>query len=210
MYVLRRRRSESVRKSPFNLRAQNFSPPGPGRATSLLHLESDEEQNLPSCGSTWRAVLLTPDAGRTTSLSCARAPTRTPQPAHPCSVRAHAPPPPPSRLPAGRGRSHGESHGEALCSAIVPAGSTHCCGSTTPPKRGRGEGTLCCGCRGQLPRSPPPSPLPLPSRVSTILQAGQGVPVGRGGAGARCPSGQTSDGPRRHLRALTRPCAQCR
>ena len=179
-------------------------------------MESDEEQNLPSCGSTWRAVLLTPDAGRTTSLLCARAPTRTPQPAHACASERTPPPPPPSRLPAGRGRSygesHGESHGEALCSAIAPAGSTHCCGSTTPPKRGRGEGTLCCGCRGQLPRFSPPSPLPLPSRVSTILQAGQGAPVGRGGGGqgARCPSGQTSDGPLRHLRALTRPCAQCR
>ena len=206
VYVLTssRGRRTTVGESRFNLCSNDFSS---RQVRHRRRMESRRGQNFPSCSSTCCAVDARCRADHK-SFVCTRPPVRPIQLTH-ARPSARPTPPPPSRLPA----SQGESHGESLCSAIAPAGSTQCCGS-------RGLGVS----HAPPPPSPLPlSPLPLPSRVSTILQAGQGAPGGKVPKGAGGPRGQggpggpqgargdrgqgargqPSDGSRRHLRALT-------
>ena len=156
----------------------------PARCATAVVWSLGEDRISPLAAA--RAVLLTPDAGRTTSLLCARAHPYAPSSSR-MLVRAHAPnPPSPSRLPAGRGRSHSESHGEALCSAFH---------------------ALLWIPRPVAPHAPPPPftfpPASTPSSRRGKVPQWAGCPRRQGGIGARCTRGQPSDGSRRHLRALT-------
>ena len=179
----------------------------PARCATAVVWSLGEDRISPLAAA--RAVLLTPDAGRTTSLLCARAHPYAPSSSR-MLVRAHAQPPlpPPDCLPHKVSHTVSRSARRSLRPAprnvVDPAALV----SRMPPP----------------PPSPLPlSPLPLPSRVSTILQAGQGAPGGKVPKGAGGPRGQggpggpqgargdrgqgargqPSDGSRRHLRALT-------
>ena len=159
-------RRTTVGESRFNLCSNDFSS---RQVRHRRRMESRRGQNFPSCGSTCCAVDARCRADHK-SFVCTRPPVRPIQLTH-ARPSARPTPPPPSRLPA----SQGESHGESLCSAIAPAGSTQCCGS-------RGLGV------SHAPPSPlPPSPLPPSPSLPR-----QHHPPG----GARCPRGQGAQGGR--------------